>query len=219
MTGERTIRAVELVGATALITSVFWLLMGALVWPYVTASGEIGLPDRFIRGESAPAQVTPSDTTAQATVRQSGARQLIVPVAGVAPQSLIDTFSQAREEGARRHDAIDIPAREGTPVVAAAAGRVEKLFRSDSGGNTIYVRSRDGRVMFYYAHLQGYAPGLAEGQVVRPGDALGAVGWTGNANVSAPHLHFAMWEIGPEARWWEVTAAMNPYPLLQAGAY
>jgi peptidoglycan LD-endopeptidase LytH len=224
MTGERAVRTVQLVGATALITSVFWLLMGAMVWPYATATGEIALPGRFAR-EAAATSVLPGDTAAsaatpgQAAAGRGGERQLIIPVAGVGPQALIDTYSQAREEGLRRHDAIDIPAREGTPVVAAAAGTVEKLFRSESGGNTIYVRSRDGRVMFYYAHLQGYAPGLAEGQVVRPGDALGAVGWTGNADVSAPHLHFALWAIVPEARWWEGTAAINPYPLLLAGAY
>ncbi|MXO71649.1 peptidoglycan DD-metalloendopeptidase family protein [Altererythrobacter buctensis] len=191
--------------------------MGALVWPYATASGNIALPDRVMAeraGEAAPTQT--------ATVRPASpgltARSLIVPVAGIGPEALADTFTQARGEG-RLHDAIDITAREGTPVVAAAAGRVEKLYRSDAGGNTIYVRSPDGRVMFYYAHLKDYAPGLAEGQVVAPGDALGSVGWTGNADQSAPHLHLAMQEIAPDARWWEGGAPLNPYPLLVAGTY
>lgn len=217
MTGERTVRVVELVGGTALITSVFWLLMGALVWPYATASGNIGLSAPLIRESSGPAAARTMASPDRS--RATAPSRLIIPVAGIRAEALVDTFSQSREAGARRHDAIDIMAREGTPVVAAAAGTVEKLYRSETGGNTIYVRGTDGRTMFYYAHLQAYAPGLAEGQVVRPGDALGAVGWTGNANVTAPHLHFAMWEMSPEARWWESGPAINPYPLILAGRF
>lgn len=217
MRGLATLRVVELVGGTALVTSVFWLLMGALVWPYATASGSIALPDRVIAeraGEGASSVARQVRPTRGDFVE----RALIVPVAGIGPESITDTFTDARDEG-RLHDAIDITAREGTPVIAAAAGTVEKLYRSEAGGNTIYVRSPDGRALFYYAHLKDYAPGLAEGQVVAPGDALGSVGWTGNADQSAPHLHFAIQEIAPEARWWEGKAALNPYPLLMAGAY
>ena len=94
-----------------------------------------------------------------------------------------DTFTQARAGGARVHDAIDIMADEGTPVIAATDGTVEKLFFSDGGGGiTAYVRSPDQRWTYYYAHLQGYAPGLAEGQKVKRGQLIGRVGHTGNAN-------------------------------------
>jgi murein DD-endopeptidase MepM/ murein hydrolase activator NlpD len=104
----------------------------------------------------------------------------------------------------------------GTPVVAADAGTVEKLFLSEAGGNTIYVRSTDRRTIHYYAHLQAYAAGLAEGQPVRRGQRLGTVGSTGNADPAAPHLHFAILRIAPEAHWWEPTTAIDPFPLLRA---
>ena len=88
------------------------------------------------------------------------------PVAGVQADQLLDTYTQARA-GGRPHDAIDIMAPAGTPVVAAAEGTVEKLFFSQGGGGiTAYVRSPDRRWTYYYAHLQGYAPGLREGQRV-----------------------------------------------------
>jgi murein DD-endopeptidase MepM/ murein hydrolase activator NlpD len=141
---------------------------------------------------------------------------LLVPVAGVARTQLVDTFTQARGSG-RSHDAIDIMAARGTPVLAAAEGRVEKLYFSNGGGGiTIYVRSPDGRWMYYYAHLDRYAPGLAEGQQVRPGVAIGFVGSTGDASPEGPHLHFAVNAMAPGERWWEGTP-VNPYPLL-AGA-
>lgn len=139
---------------------------------------------------------------------------LLVPVSGVAPADLTDTFTQARASGARQHDAIDIPAAQGTPVLAAAAGKVEKLFVSQDGGNTIYVRSPDRRRIYYYAHLQGYAPGLREGAAVRRGQALGSVGHTGNASEEAPHLHFAVWDADPVLDWYQHGRPVNPYPLL-----
>ncbi len=101
-----------------------------------------------------------------------------------------------------------------TPVLAAAAGRVEKLYFSQGGGGiSAYVRSPDGRWIYYYAHLDRYAPGLAEGQQVQRGTALGFVGSTGNASPEAPHLHFAINAMEPGEHWWE-GRAVNPYPLL-----
>jgi murein DD-endopeptidase MepM/ murein hydrolase activator NlpD len=109
---------------------------------------------------------------------------------------------------------MDIMAPHGTPVVAAAPGKVEKLFFSKGGGGiTVYVRSPDNRHIFYYAHLQEYAPGLAEGQVVRKGDRLGTVGSSGNANPAGPHLHFAVHRMEPGEDWHE-GSPVNPYPLL-----
>ena len=135
---------------------------------------------------------------------------LAIPVAGIRPGDLVDTFDDARSEG-RIHDAIDIMAPRGTPVVSAAPGTVARLFASERGGLTVYVQ--DGRTVYYYAHLDAYAAGLAAGQTVGRGDALGTVGSTGNASPDGPHLHFAVW-IAPSAdRFWE-GENVNPYPLL-----
>ena len=143
-----------------------------------------------------------------------GPTGLAIPVAGIKPDQLADTYTQARAGGQRTHDAIDIMAPEGTPVIAAGPGRVEKLFFSNGGGGvTAYVRSPDQRWSYYYAHLLSYAPGLAEGQQVRRGQVIGRVGHTGNANPAGPHLHFAILRMNPGERWWQGTA-INPYPLL-----
>lgn len=138
---------------------------------------------------------------------------LSIPVQGVAADQLLDTFDQPRGDE-RRHEALDIMAPAGTPVLAVADGHVEKLFDSERGGLTIYQFDPHGRHAYYYAHLQDYAPGLAEKQPVRRGQLLGHVGSTGNADPSAPHLHFAVFVLGPEKRWWEGTA-INPYPLMR----
>jgi murein DD-endopeptidase MepM/ murein hydrolase activator NlpD len=139
-----------------------------------------------------------------------------VPVRGIAAVSLADTYADARSEG-RSHDAIDIMAPAGTPVLAAADGHVEKLFTSDRGGLTLYQFEPGGRYAYYYAHLQAYAPGLHEKQQLRQGEVVGYVGRTGNASADAPHLHFAIFVLGPEKQWWEGTA-INPYPLLHGKA-
>lgn len=142
-------------------------------------------------------------------------QELIVPVAGIARTALSDTYEDARGGGARVHEAIDIMAPRGSPVIAAAPGTIERLFQSDDGGNTIYQRSRDRGTIYYYAHLDSYASGLSEGQTVARGQTLGAVGSTGNASESAPHLHFAILQTTPEAKWYEASAAVDPYPLLK----
>ena len=138
---------------------------------------------------------------------------LIIPVRGILPGQLSDTFNQARSEE-RKHEAIDILAPRGTPVITAAGGTVERLLYSMAGGFTVYVRSSDRRLISYYAHLEGYAPGLAEGQMLHQGDPIGTVGSTGNADPAAPHLHFAVLATTPERKWYEPTTAINPYPLL-----
>lgn len=139
---------------------------------------------------------------------------LAIPVTGVRPQQLVDTFTQARAGGARVHDAIDIMAAEGTPVIAAAPGTVEKLYFSNGGGGTsVYIRSTDGAWSYYYAHLSAYAPGLREGQHLLRGAPVGYVGHTGNASAEGPHLHFAINRMGPGERWWQ-GSPINPYPLL-----
>jgi murein DD-endopeptidase MepM/ murein hydrolase activator NlpD len=137
---------------------------------------------------------------------------LAIPVAGVTAGQLLDTFTDSRS-GGRVHDAIDIMAREGTPVYAVEDGRVVKLFDSKQGGLTVYQFDRNDELAYYYAHLSAYAPGLLEGQAVRQGDLIGYVGHTGNASPEAPHLHFAIFRLGPEKKWWKGTP-INPYPYL-----
>jgi len=138
---------------------------------------------------------------------------LRVPVAGVARADLRDTYADPRSGGA--HEALDIPAPRGTPVIAVADGRVAKLFHSVPGGLTIYQFSEDGALAYYYAHIDRYADGLREAAPVKAGDVLGYVGTTGNAPPNAPHLHFAIFRLGPERAWWKGTP-INPYPLLRA---
>ena len=137
---------------------------------------------------------------------------LLLPVQGVTASHLLDTFTDARGEG-RVHDAIDIMAAAGTPVLAVADGHVEKLFDSKQGGLTLYQFDPSGTYAYYYAHLQGYAAGIAEKKSLKRGELIGYVGSTGNANPAAPHLHFAIFLLGPEKQWWK-GEAINPYPLL-----
>ncbi len=138
---------------------------------------------------------------------------LIIPVAGVRPDQLLDTYDDARSEG-RVHDAIDIMAPAGTPVLAATNGKILKLFQSERGGTTIYQLSQDEKMIFYYAHLAGYADGLAEGSFVRQGDTIAYVGDTGNAGAGNYHLHFSIALVSDPKRYWE-GSNINPYPLLR----
>ena len=158
--------------------------------------------------EEMPAAAAPEPTVSNFV----STLNLIIPVAGVKPEQLIDTFDDARSEG-RVHDAIDIMAPAGTPVLAAADGRILKLFQSERGGTTIYQLGPNHEV-FYYAHLAGYAPGLAEGNNVRQGDVIAYVGDTGNAGPGNYHLHFSIAVVSDPKRYWEGTN-INPYPLLR----
>jgi peptidoglycan LD-endopeptidase LytH len=153
---------------------------------------------------TAPAATAPAPTNA-----------LLLPVQGVTPAQLTDTYNDLRG-GTRIHEALDIMAPRGTPVLAAVDGRVEKLFTSAQGGITLYQFDATRTYCYYYAHLERYAPGIAEGQVLRRGQLLGYVGSTGNASPDAPHLHFAIFLLGPEKQWWK-GAPVNPYPLLRGG--
>ena len=138
-------------------------------------------------------------------------RRLIVPVRGVAPSELRDNFSSRR--GKRMHNAIDIMAPRGTPVIAADDGSLAKIYRHPLGGLSIYQYDPGERFAYYYAHMDAFAPGLEEGARVRRGDVLGYVGTTGNATPTAPHLHFAVYRQGADRRWWRGTP-VNPFPYL-----
>ena len=133
------------------------------------------------------------------------------PLAGMTRSDLLDTFHQKRD--GRMHEAVDIMAPRGTPVHAVVSGTIRKLFTSKAGGLTVYQFDPDGIYCYYYAHLDRYADGLIEGMAVRRGDVIGYVGSTGNASPAAPHLHFAIFLLGPEKRWWE-GKAIDPYPIL-----
>ena len=139
-------------------------------------------------------------------------RTLAMPVDGVDRSELRDAFADAR--GERTHEAIDILAPRRTPVLAVDNGRIAKLFSSKAGGLTIYLFDPSETLSYYYAHLDGYAPGLKEGQRVNKGDVIGYVGTTGNAPPDTPHLHFAVSRLTPERQWWK-GEAINPYPLLR----
>jgi murein DD-endopeptidase MepM/ murein hydrolase activator NlpD len=191
---------------TVVLVSAFWIFtynIGLGGGDEIMVAGEKELVDQV----GAPPVVVAESVVV-------GPTGLAIPVAGMKPDQLVDTYTQARAGGARSHDAIDIMAPTGTPVVTAAPGTVEKLFFSDGGGGiTAYVRSEDGRWIYYYAHLNAYAPGLHEGQKLKRGELVGYVGATGNANPAGPHLHFAINRMNPDEQWWQGTA-INPYPLL-----
>jgi murein DD-endopeptidase MepM/ murein hydrolase activator NlpD len=138
---------------------------------------------------------------------------LLIPVQGVPASSLVNTYDQARGQG-RRHDAIDIMAARGTPVLAVADGVVMKLFRSDRGGTTLYELAPDRRTIYYYAHLDRYASGIVEGQPLRRGQVLGYVGDTGDAEPGNYHLHFEVSTTADPRKYWG-GVPQNPYPLLR----
>jgi murein DD-endopeptidase MepM/ murein hydrolase activator NlpD len=139
-------------------------------------------------------------------------RRLDVPVQGLQRRDLHDTFTDAR--GVRVHEALDIMAPRNTPVRATEDGPVAKLFMSEAGGLTLYQFDPTGTFCYYYAHLDRYADGIAEGQMLHRGDILGYVGSTGNAAAEAPHLHFAIFRLTPERQWWK-GEPINPYPVLK----
>jgi peptidoglycan LD-endopeptidase LytH len=134
------------------------------------------------------------------------------PIHGIKPYQLRDSFNEIHH--GHRHEAIDIMAPAGTPVRAVVDGTIQKLFLSKAGGNTIYEFDGTGAYCYYYAHLDRYVDGLHEGMRVYRGEVIGYVGSTGDASAAAPHLHFAIYLLGPERRWWKGTA-IDPYPVLE----
>ena len=156
--------------------------------------------------------MTPEDATvlSDADVVELRRRRLPIPVPGVYAANLVQTFHQSR--GGREHEALDILAPRGTPAVAVEDGRIEKLFTSERGGLTVYLFDDSGTYCYYYAHLDRYADDLKEGDHILRGHIVGYVGTTGNAPPETPHLHFAVFKLGAEKRWWEGTA-VDPYAI------
>jgi murein DD-endopeptidase MepM/ murein hydrolase activator NlpD len=169
----------------------------------------------FLQKEPANAQVETEAAQApeQSAAPDFAAPPLTVPVQGLRAQDLNDNYEQPRGDG-RIHEALDIMAPKGTPVVAVEDGTIVKLFDSVPGGLTVYQYDPSGERVYYYAHLHRYATNLKEGQAVRGGGVIGYVGSSGNADPLAPHLHFSIFRLGPEKQWWTGTP-INPYPLFQ----
>jgi peptidoglycan LD-endopeptidase LytH len=204
------------------------LTAGALVWrvDHLAALADVEADARPGAGIAlvGPADEAPRPPAAVATAGSTGShgnvvrlleqRQLEVPVQGVPRSQLRDTFDEGRAGGLRKHEALDIMAARGTPVRAVEDGRVAKLFKSVAGGLTVYLFDPGEMFTYYYAHLDRYADGLQEGQSVRRGDVIGYVGSTGNAAEDAPHLHFAIFQLNADRKWWEGTP-INPYPVFR----
>ena len=193
--------------------------IATIPFPATPAKSEAGPAVATTSPAAALSPTIPASSLALAVTPTSGerffgtleGRTLALPVVGARTIDLRDSFEETR--GSRRHEAIDILAPRGTGVVAVDEGKVAKLFRSKEGGITAYQFDRDEAHAFYYAHLDRYAEGLTEGTYLRRGDPVGYVGTTGNAPPGTPHLHFAIYELGPEKQWWS-GKAIDPYPLL-----
>jgi peptidoglycan LD-endopeptidase LytH len=148
-----------------------------------------------------------------AAERASADRRLAIPVLGIRPEQLRDTYNASRS-GGRRHDAIDIHAPRGTPVLAASDGEIIKLHSGARGGISLYQLDADGVTRYYYAHLDRYADGVREGVRVRRGQVIGYVGDTGNAQPGDYHLHFSIARLSDRRRWW-TGVNLNPFDLLR----
>lgn len=143
-------------------------------------------------------------------MRYLASRRLMVPVEGISPGELRDDFRAPRASGA--HRALDILAPRGTPVLSADDGRVLRMSENRAGGITLYAVDSNERLVYYYAHLQGYRAGLRAGDSLRKGDVIGYVGTSGNAPAHVPHLHFQVMRLDDARRYWEGTP-LNPYAL------
>jgi peptidoglycan LD-endopeptidase LytH len=161
----------------------------------------------------ATAVMVPSARVAAAIDRLRD-KELLIPVAGVAPSRIEDTFSAARDGGARQHNAVDILAPRNTPILAADDGVILRMSTNTLGGITIYASDRDHEFVYYYAHLDHYRNGLSAGKSIQKGDILGYVGTTGNAPKDVPHLHFQIMLWPSDGKWWN-GEPVNPYPVLR----
>jgi len=153
----------------------------------------------------------PRRSEARDIVDELRMRNLLLPVEGLTAGQLHDTYNDARS-GGRVHDAIDIHAPRGTHVLATTDGTIIKLHHSALGGITIYQLDNDGRTRYYYAHLDRYADGIAEGVRVTRGQTIGYVGDSGNAAPGDTHLHFAIAILSDRSRWWS-GQNVNPYDV------
>lgn len=188
---------------------VAWTAAEVRAVPGAATTGKPDKPQASVVQPAAPARDEVLRPVPRAPI--GGGAVLLMPVAGADPERFRHSFVENR--GGRLHNAIDILAPRGTPVVAVADGVVAKIFNSAKGGLTVYQFDPTGTHCYYYAHLDSYAPGLHEGQQLRRGELVGTVGTTGNAPPGTPHLHFAVNVLDADRRWWGGTP-IDPYPLL-----
>jgi peptidoglycan LD-endopeptidase LytH len=157
-------------------------------------------------------ETTPAGTASPEVGALLLAKSLMVPVSGVDPLEVRDTYSASRGERGL-HAALDIMAPRGTPIVSADSGRVWKIRSNTLGGRTVYALDAGEHFVYYYAHLDRYADGLKEGMPLLPGDVIGYVGTTGNAPPDTPHLHFQVMRYRGDGRWWNLEP-VDPFPFL-----
>jgi murein DD-endopeptidase MepM/ murein hydrolase activator NlpD len=215
------VRALKIFAGGFLLGCVTTLVVGFVLWnPRPTQSANTVHAATAV-STSTPS-VVPRETPAATRVdlppiESTGfPRHLTIPVQGVSAADIHDTFSESRGTD-RKHEATDILAARGTPVIAADDGVIKKLFTSEQGGLTLYHFDPTEEYSYYYAHLDRYADGIREGVSVKRGEVIGYVGTTGNAPPNTPHLHFGIFKLGPEKNWWE-GVPINPYPILSAQA-
>jgi murein DD-endopeptidase MepM/ murein hydrolase activator NlpD len=167
---------------------------------------------RVVLASSSSAPIPRANVSTTEAVDYLRSQAMLIPVAGVAFEQLRDTFDEGRD-GTRVHRALDIMAPRGTPVLSADDGRIVRVSANALGGNTIYATDPLGRVVYYYAHLDAWQPGLTAGATVARGDTLGFVGTTGNAPKDTPHLHFQVMRMPPDGKYWDGDP-INPYPII-----
>jgi murein DD-endopeptidase MepM/ murein hydrolase activator NlpD len=185
--------------------------VGARVDPPIRKAKPVDVvpAEPVVRAHDAGPTISANTTISDSDLSNLRARSLVIPVRDLEPDDLVSSFHDDR--GSRRqHEAIDILAPRGTDVLAVEDGKVAKLFTSAGGGLTIYQFDPSETFVYYYAHLDDYAPGLKEGAMLRKGDVIGSVGTTGNAPKDTPHLHFAIAKLDPDRRWWGGTA-LDPF--------
>jgi murein DD-endopeptidase MepM/ murein hydrolase activator NlpD len=192
-----------------------WAILALIVLGAIAFGSMLTIGGPRLASIAAPSGASTPPVAAEPAPVIAGYPSLAVPVAGVARNQITDNWLDPRSGGTRQHHGTDIMVPQGTPVLAAAPGRIEKLFDSKLGGTTLYERSPDGRWQYYYAHLAGYAPGVHEGQTVSTGEILGYAGDTGDAGPGNYQLHFGLSYMQPGEGWWQGTP-VNPYPLLAA---
>jgi peptidoglycan LD-endopeptidase LytH len=183
-------------------------------------SGDRPSDEIRLKADPTPGEITNSAPVATAGTREAPAvdalrrRDLRMPIDGADIDRLKGMFGEPRGGGGRAHEAVDILAPRNTPIHAVENGTIEKLFTSKAGGLTLYQFDPTGRFCYYYAHLESYARGVHEGQQIARGDVIGYVGTSGNAPPNTPHLHFAIFELGPDRRWWQ-GRPIDPYVILR----
>ena len=226
--GDRRLPAASwLVFVAALGFLAGMLVMAAMVTIFPSGASTIAQP--LVEASSQPVKVRPSLPESPPAVTKPEPpptpelsanpfenlrrKNLELPVQGVKRKDLRDSFNETRGS-ARRHEAIDILAPRHTPVIAVEDGTIARLFLSEAGGITIYQFDPTTTYVYYYAHLQKYADGVKEGGAVKRGDVIAYVGTSGNAPRDTPHLHFAIFKMTDEKKWWEGTA-IDPYSVLR----